>query len=86
MALLSIDLAGKHDVNVVKKKFLEIVEKLTGCFLFLNKGCVSRELEGEFFSVKIQQDCYSEGLSCQDFSGDFDCESGSLIQLHRGGS
>ena len=48
LALLSVDPANKHDVTVVKEKFWGIVEKFTGCFLFLDKGYVSRELEEEF--------------------------------------
>jgi len=35
-------------VNVVRGKFWGIVEKFTGCFLFLDKGYISGELEEEF--------------------------------------
>ena len=48
MALLSVDPVNKHDVNVVRGKFWGIVEKFTGCFLFLDKGYISGELEEEF--------------------------------------
>jgi len=48
LALLSVDPANKHDVNVVREKFWGIVEKFTGCFLFLDKGYISGELEEEF--------------------------------------
>lgn len=33
---------------MVKEKFWGIVEKFAGCFLFLDKGYVSRELQEEF--------------------------------------
>ena len=48
MALLSVDPANKHDVSVVREKFWVIVEEFSGCFLFLDKGYVSGELEEEF--------------------------------------
>jgi len=35
-------------VSVVREKFWGIVEKFSGCFLFLDKGYVSRELQEEF--------------------------------------
>ncbi|NJE09287.1 IS982 family transposase [Thermococcus sp. M39] len=53
LALLSIDPANKHDVSVVREKFWGIVEKFTGCFLFLDKGYVSRELEEEFLRFGV---------------------------------
>ena len=48
MALLSVDPANKYDVSVVREKFWVIVEEFSGCFLFLDKGYISGELEEEF--------------------------------------
>ncbi|ALV62618.1 transposase [Thermococcus sp. 2319x1] len=53
LALLSVDPANEHDVSVVREKFWVIVEKFTGCFLFLDKGYVSRELEEEFLKFGV---------------------------------
>ncbi|ALV63876.1 transposase [Thermococcus sp. 2319x1] len=50
---MSIDPANEHDVSVVREKFWVIVEKFTGCFLFLDKGYVSRELEEEFLKFGV---------------------------------
>ncbi|ALV63954.1 transposase [Thermococcus sp. 2319x1] len=50
---MSIDPASKHDVSVVREKFWVIVEKFTGCFLFLDKGYVSREFEEEFLKFGV---------------------------------
>ena|GEM_PF-4123702 len=48
LVLLSIDPANKHDVTVIKEKFWGIVEKFSGCFLFLDKGYVSGDLRRSF--------------------------------------
>ncbi len=53
LALLSVDPANKHDVSVVREKFWVIVEEFSGCFLFLDKGYVSRELQEEFLKFGV---------------------------------
>lgn len=53
MALLSADPASKHDVSAVREKFWVIVEEFSGCFLFLDKGYISRELEEEFLRFEV---------------------------------
>ncbi len=52
LALLSVDPANEHDVSVVREKFWVIVEKFTGCFLFLDKEYVSRS-SGEFLRFGV---------------------------------
>ncbi|NJE12222.1 IS982 family transposase [Thermococcus sp. LS2] len=52
LALLSVDPCF-HDVSVVREKFWVIVEEFSGCFLFLDKGYVSRELEEEFLKFGV---------------------------------
>ncbi|MBP1912997.1 hypothetical protein J2747_002326 [Thermococcus stetteri] len=51
--MLSVDPANKHDVSIVREKFWVIVEKFTGCFLFLDKGYVSRELKEDFLKFGV---------------------------------
>ncbi len=51
--MLSVDPANKHDVSVVREKFWVIVEEFSGCFLFLDKGYVSRELQEEFLKFGV---------------------------------
>jgi len=40
-------------VSAVREKFWVIVEEFSGCFLFLDKGYISRELEEEFLRFEV---------------------------------